>query len=282
MFNLVEELNGEVSLNYTPGFLLRSLAIPFTGCPPEALLVTTDKLVTKRILRAVDIPTPAWVSLIPADEPFRDPAAQYLLKPVHADASQGIFEEQVRLAVLHEDLFRELAQAEERTGREWFAEAFIGGREFNISVLETSEGPVVLPPAEIRFDDFPEDKLKIVGYRAKWDESSFEYHHTPRTFDFSQVDEFLLSQLKEIALKCWQLFKLRGYCRVDFRIDEAGQPWVLEINSNPCISPDAGFVAAAARAGRSYSEVLDCILHAAVADTRGTLTAPQLLAAAGG
>jgi D-alanine-D-alanine ligase len=71
----------------------------------------------------------------------------------------------------------------------------------------------------------------------------------------------LLRQLADIALRCWEIFNLRGYARVDFRIDAAGHPWVLEINANPCISPDGGFVAAAARVGLDYNGIVSSIIN---------------------
>ena len=65
---------------------------------------------------------------------------------------------------------------------------------------------------------------------------------------------------ENITKKCWHLFVLKGYARVDFRVDEQNQPWVLEINANPCLSPDAGFVAAAARAGLSVEDIIQRIV----------------------
>src|SRR5208282_3020872 len=89
---------------------------------------------------------------------------------------------------------------------------------------------------------------------------SFEYANTPRRFEFPAEDEPLLQVLTSMSRKCWQEFELRGYARVDFRVDNAGRPWVLEINTNPCISPDAGFMAAAVRAGLSIEEVVRRII----------------------
>ena len=109
--------------------------------------------------------------------------------------------------------------------------------------------PQVLPPAEIDFGDFPPDKPRIVGYQAKWDDESFEYHHTPRRFEFPSTDRALLAELSRLAADCWHQFGLRGYVRVDFRVDRDGRPWILEVNSNPCLSLDAGFAAAVQRAG---------------------------------
>jgi D-alanine-D-alanine ligase len=113
----------------------------------------------------------------------------------------------------------------------------------------------------MRFEDYPPGKLKMVDYRAKWDEESFESRHTMRCFRFPPSDGPLLQRLTDLAKRCWHLFDLRGYARVDFRVDEGGRPWVLEINANPCLSPDAGFIAAAGEAGLTYRQVVNRILH---------------------
>ena len=89
---------------------------------------------------------------------------------------------------------------------------------------------------------------------------SFEFNHTPRSFEFPGTDAPLLARLKELALKCWRLFDLRGYARVDFRVDREGRPWILEVNANPCLSPDAGFHATTLQAGLNFTEVLRRII----------------------
>ena len=71
---------------------------------------------------------------------------------------------------------------------------------------------------------------------------------------FHEHDRHLVEQLKRLALECWRIFGLRGYVRIDFRVDRAGQPWILEINTNPCLSPEAGYVAAMDEAGVAYDE----------------------------
>ena len=101
-----------------------------------------------------------------------------------------------------------------------FAEVYIEGREFNLALLAGPDGPEVLPPAEIVFEGYGPDRLRIVGYRAKWDEASYEYHHTPRRFDFPAADAPLLDRLRRTARDCWRLFGLRGWARVDFRVDD--------------------------------------------------------------
>jgi D-alanine-D-alanine ligase len=111
------------------------------------------------------------------------------------------------------------------------------------------------------FIGFPENKLKILDYRAKWEEGSREYETTVRNYDFPASDAPLIEELGKIALRCWDTFGLNGYARVDFRVDEAGRPFVLEINANPCIAPDSGFVAAAAVSKLGYEELIGRIVQ---------------------
>jgi D-alanine-D-alanine ligase len=99
-----------------------------------------------------------------------------------------------------------------------------------------------------------------VGARAKWLAGSFEFENTPRRFDFAAADEPLLDHLVELAKRTWHRFGLGGYVRIDFRVDAQGQPWILEINANPCLSPDAGFAAALRRAAIPFEQAVQQIL----------------------
>ncbi|NMC19084.1 MAG: D-alanine--D-alanine ligase, partial [Thermogutta sp.] len=260
VFHLVESLGRTDRLQYLSAGVLDALAVPYTGCPTQALFETNDKLLAKARLRAAGLPTPDWID--PArPEPFATAARsgqRYLIKSAWEHASAGI-EEALRPVATPEQ-YRDLLAALERittqTRRPWFAEAFIEGREFNLSILGGKDRPEVLPPAEIDFSAFPPGKPRIVGYKAKWEEDSFEYRATPRRFDFPASDRPLLTELERLAVACWDLFQLRGYARVDFRVDPAGRPFILEINANPCLSPDAGFMAAVAAAGYSPEDAL--------------------------
>jgi D-alanine-D-alanine ligase len=164
-----------------------------------------------------------------------------------------------------------LREREAATSRAHFAEEFIEGREFNLSLI--GDGPWVLPPAEIDFSAFPLGKQRIVGHGAKWDHASFEYQNTPRRFEFPASDRRLVQRLTEMSADCWRLFDLSGYARVDFRCDKDGQPWILEVNINPCIAPDAGFAAAAKQAGIGYAAIIEKIVEVAV--RRGQTAVPS-------
>ncbi len=267
-FNLVESLGGTDRLCAAVPALLESLGLPFTGGGGDALYVTTSKRLTKERLAAKGLPTPAASfgedgTLVGADA-WRP--GRFLVKAVHEHASFGMDDGSVFEASTLAQLQAAVREQAERFGKPFFAEAFVDGREFNLSVLDLGDGsPEVLPPAEITFDAFPPGKPRIVGYAAKWDEGSFEYNQTPRRFDYPTEDGPLLADLTNLAAKTWSALGLRGYARIDFRVDEAGTPWIIEANANPCLSPDAGFAAALERAGIGFDEAVRRIVAAAVA-----------------
>jgi D-alanine-D-alanine ligase len=261
VFNLVESVESHGCLIHLAPALLDSLKIAYTGAPAEAMFLTSNKLLAKQFLAANGIATPPWFTSTSLEPAAAWPAGdRFIVKSVWEHASVGLDDGAVVEAGGAAMLAEELRAREGRLGGRAFAEQYIDGREFNLSMLAGDGGPVVLPHAEIRFVDYGADRLKIVGYAAKWDEQSFEYSHTPRHFDFAPADAALLKELSQIARECWRLFDLRGYARVDFRVDQAGKPWVLEINTNPCLSPDAGFAAATQRAGLEFTEVVRRIL----------------------
>jgi D-alanine-D-alanine ligase len=282
VFNLVESLNGMDRLIHLFPALLDSMRIPYSGSRSAALYFTTNKVLAKQRLMEANLPTPPWIGPYPADLPLltncletppaasgNSPAIRWIVKSLWEHASSGLHEDEL---VLDENVLRIRNLLPERApqlGGACFAEAFIEGREFNLALLAGKDGPQTLPPAEIVFEGYPDDKLRIVGYRAKWEKDSYEYHHTPRRFDFSPQDAALLLRLEQTAKKCWQVFGLGGYARVDFRVDADGQPWILEINSNPCLSPDAGFAAAVRQSGLTFAEAIERILSDAM--TRNTI-----------
>jgi D-alanine-D-alanine ligase len=256
VFNLVEAVEGRGRLIHLAPSLLDHLELPYTGSRTEAIFLTSNKILGKRILRAAGIPTPPWFTF---HDPQRQPpvhSGPYIVKSVWEHASIGLDEESLVWATNPGELRRILEERRERLAGQCFAEAYIDGREFNLALLADRDGPEVLPPAEIRFEDYPTGKPRLVSYRAKWDEDSFEYRHTRRSFEFPGEDRRLLEGLAQTALECWRAFELRGYARVDFRVDHEGRAWVLEVNANPCLSPDAGFAAATERAATAYSRVI--------------------------
>lgn len=256
VFNLVEALEGDAALAQLAPAALDHFGLPYTGSGLAAHHLTLSKTAAKRLLASAALPTPRWS---PDGSGFA-PGELAIVKSDSEHASLGLDAASVVPAA---EARREIADRERRFGGRFFAEAFVEGREFNLSVLEGAEGPRVLPVAEILFLDFPADRPRIVDYEAKWETGSAAYANTPRSFDFVAGDRALIAELRELALAAWRLFGLAGYARVDFRVDAAGRPTILEVNLNPCLAPDAGFAAAAARAGLDYDAVISSIVTAA-------------------
>jgi len=257
VFNLVEAVNGDGALHHVIPTVLERQGIPYTGSPGTALFVTSQKPLAKRLLRAAGLPTPDWSK---SGHGLAD-TETVIVKAVSEDASFGLDAASV---VDRSRAMTEILARRARFGVEFFAEAFVDGREFNLSLLDNSGTVEVLPPAEIIFESTDESRPRIVDYGAKWNPEDPGYSGTPRSFDFSSVDTPILVEMSEIALECWDVFSLSGYARVDFRVDTNGRPWILEVNANPCLSPDAGFPAAAQRSGIEYDSLIGVIVSAAL------------------
>jgi len=264
VFNLVESLNGTDALQCLVPLLVETLGLPLTGSSGAAIVDSGRKRFAKSLLRASGLPTPIAFDLDGLERESSDfVPGRFILKPDLEHASLGMTDADVVDAATPDELRQHLARKAESFSRPLFAEAYIEGREFNLSLMETCDGLRVLPAAEIRFVDFPEGKPKIVGSAAKWDEDSFEYAATVRSFDRLPEDGPLSETLNRLATDCWRVLGLRGYARVDFRVDAEGRPFILEANANPCLSPDAGFAAAAAHARIPYRGMIGNIVHAA-------------------
>ena len=254
-FNLCESVDDNPQFVAHPAAVLELLNIPFTGSPSSALMATTDKHQLKLILQAAGLNTPA-AFLYSGDETLSCSRLRFpvILKPQYQDASIGIDQESV---IADQRLLA-------ATLKEFYAlygpiivEEYIDGREFNISLLG-SVNPKVLPMAEIDFSGFPDDLYKIVGYRAKWEPESIEYQQSKRSFP--QLPETMQQKMAVVSAQCYQLFGLRDYGRVDLRLDQNGRIYILEINANPCLSPDAGFPAAMQQSGLDYTAMVEKII----------------------
>ena len=257
--NLVETIFGSGRLVHLGPLMFEHFKVPYTGCQAGVIYTSSDKVLAKKLMNQAGIPTADFLTFEFLQESTNEISGHWIVKSTWEHASFGLDE---REKLLFDNRIELLNRFKKETNPEhFFAERYIHGREFNLSVIGGSTMPAILPPAEIRFN-YPEGKPRIVGYKAKWDEESFEYANTNRSFDFPEKDLPLLEKLKQISLDCWKIFGLSGYARVDFRVDEAGNIFVLEINANPCISPDSGFVAAATRAGLSQKEVIERIVGA--------------------
>jgi len=249
VFNLVEAVDGLAAPAAAIPEALTRRGLRYTGCGPVASRRCLSKIAQKERMTHAGLPTPRWCR---TGRHLAD-CRQVIVKSTTEHASIGIDQTSVVPGIrAAETIAARLA----RHGDAHFAEAYVEGREFALSLLEAGGEVRVLPPAETLFVGYGADRFRIVDYDAKWVDGSHAFENTPRRFDFPPEDGGLLAELDRLARACWALFDLAGYARVDFRVDDAGQPWILEVNTNPCLAPDAGFVAAAARMGLGFDDLI--------------------------
>jgi D-alanine-D-alanine ligase len=261
VFNLVEQLPGGVfSACAVPG-MCRERGKAVTGCGSDCLELCTDKARTKAVLAAKGIVTPRSVVVhdgISPDVQRGLPPGRVIVKPVAADASEGIGPDAVMDSgdASLPDVIRAVCG---NCGGPVLVEEFIDGREVNVSLAQMGADVTILPPAEIEFQGFPPGKPRIVDYAAKWRTDSFEYRNTVRRVP-AALDVETRERVKAVALAAWDAVGCRGYARVDFRVAGDGAAYVLEVNPDPDISPDAGFAAALKAAGITFGSFVKAMV----------------------
>jgi len=252
ILNFVEALAGDVNFESHIAGAFEILDIEFTGNKALTLGNCLDKLKTKQILRSLGVRTPKHFLTrfkhmpAEADVKLRYPL---ILKLNKEDASIGISENSVvnDFATLqaHIDfLFRTFRQ-------DVLVEECLPGREISAAIL----GDRVLPLSEISYRELPEELPRIVTYEAKWSPQSAYYRGTVPICP-AKVDGELQALIEKKALAAFNALDCRDYARVDFRLSKREIPFIIDVNPNPDISPDSGFIRSAARAGIGYDEVL--------------------------
>ena len=252
VFNLVESLGGSDVMAVAAPALLERLGLRYTGASLPALALTADKRAVRRALRDAGIPVPPG-----PEDGWTGP---FIVKHATCHASLGLGAHSVVASL------PEIAPG-------WYAEAYVEGREFNLALLADGMGGVkALPAAELLFRDWPDGMPRILDYAGKWDPAHPLYQRSVRCFD---VAPDLARRLGHIAERCWRALGLAGYARIDVRLDPDGVAYVIDINANPCLSEDAGFAAAAGRAGLDHAKLVARIAEAALDRPAGSSEPPR-------
>jgi D-alanine-D-alanine ligase-like ATP-grasp enzyme/ribosomal protein S18 acetylase RimI-like enzyme len=263
VINLTEALDGDpFDFTLVPAACRAAGRSP-TGGDTPCLTVALDKWQTKAALAAAGVPAPPAAVVPPGAPPPADlPAGPLLVKPLRADASEGIEDASI-LPGPGPGLDTLVAAVHQRFGQPALIESFVDGREINVSILQRGDDLHVLPLAEIDFAAYPPGKPRIVGYTAKWHPGSFEFDNTPRRIP-APLETETAERIRKLALRAWHAVGCLDYARVDFRLPPAGDPLVLEINPNPDVAPDAGFAAALEAAGIPWPDFVRAILENAI------------------
>jgi len=262
VFNLSECPNLSPEKELHACALLELLRLPYTGNGPLALGICNSKALAKQMMLANGIPTTPF--RLYAGDPSGEPGLSYplIVKPANEDGSAGITEDSVVSDLA--GLRRQVKYLREGFRQDSLVEEFVDGREFNVGVLGngTAADPHrSLPPAELVYRN---PRWRLCTYESKWIPSHPSYAEIAPVCPADAPQE-TIARLSEITLACARIFGLTGYARVDFRMNAAGEPFVLEVNPNPDISPDAGMPRAARAAGLSYQDLVLEILRLGLA-----------------
>lgn len=255
--NLCEGAFGYSMYEMNVAALLELLGVPYTGADPLTLALARDKGLSKDIFRAKGIPTPEYRvlnSILDWDSKLSFPL---IVKPVAEDASIGLTRRNfVRCFDELKDIVEYIVV---RYGQPALVEEYIAGRELNVAFIGGEE-PVMLPISEIVFEF--EEEPRIVDYYAKWVKGSYEYERT-RPLCPAPLDEGVRVRVEDAARRAYKALKCRDYGRVDIRL-RGMVPYVLEVNPNPDISLDSGFVRSLNAAGIRYEDFIARIISYAL------------------
>jgi D-alanine-D-alanine ligase len=229
--------------------ILEWLGLPFTGCPSLALLLARNKQITKQLLHGAGLPTPEFA--VVNHLPVGDSSLEWpvIVKPALQDASVGL--DQGSVVTSSRALEERVAHLLTAYGPPVLVEQYIAGREFNVSLIENPDLRV-LPISEIVFDASDPGFWPIVTYDGKWKPGTRDFDATPPKFT-SAIAPQLAEQLETLARQAFQVLGCRDYARVDFRVSDAGEPFILEVNPNPDYNPVAGLAGALMTAGISHA-----------------------------
>ncbi len=249
LVNLCEGFYGRAQWEAHVAGIFELLGFPFTGSPLRTLALCQDKFQAKAVLKAAGLPTaPARLMTSPARE--LELGFPVIVKPDLEDASLGIYPHSVVRDA--ESLAQQVQRVVETYRQPAIVEKYIDGREFNVSVMDNGKIQP-LPVSEIDFTELPRGTPRICSYEAKWFEDHILFQKTPPVCP-AEIDEDLQRKLQELAADAFRVMGCRDYARVDFRMSRDGKIYILEVNPNPDISLNAGYVRALKAAGLRYEK----------------------------
>jgi D-alanine-D-alanine ligase len=265
-FNMCEGIDGVAELEPPVISVLELFGVPYTGGSSYTTAMCLRKHVVNALLSHAGLPVPPWITIRRGDR-IRSVGYPAIVKPAAEDASIGV---EQRSVVRSKRALKVRVEAMLESFDEIIVQRFVDGREINVGIV----GDTVLPIAEIVFDGMPRGLWRIVTYRSKWDTGSDEdLGSVPRCP--ANLSARTASEARRIALAAWRQVGGQGYARIDMRVDANGRPWILEVNSNPDIAPDAGLARMAGAAGIDYATLVRTICELALARKHEQLTAEQ-------
>lgn len=261
IFNLVEIFNSDAKLEMSFAGILELMKIPFTGSSSLALGTCQNKFLTKQILSTFGLSTPKFRLIKEPTVTYKtDLTFPIIVKPAYEDASVGIENESV--VKNYNELKNRVEHIFSNFNQHVLLEEYVSGRELNVAVIG-DHNHEVLPISEIDFSAMPDHLHNIVSYQAKW-EPEHEAFQTTTPKCPADLPSDIQKKAEEIAIIAAKGVNARDYCRVDMRLSADNKLYILEVNPNPDLSLDAGFMRSAQVGGYKSDEVIKKIVELAL------------------
>jgi D-alanine-D-alanine ligase len=260
IFNLTESYAGDDTKDMNIAAYLDLLGCEYTGAGPHALYLAQDKALAKKIFAFHGIRTPYFATSYRGKlDHSHDISFPLIVKPTSEDGSIGIDASSVVGSV--KELMEKIHYIHEEFDAPALIEEYIEGREIYAAILG-NENPEALPMVELDLSKLPEGTPRIAGKEVKW-ETETEAYKVTKSAPVEDLDEEMVKKLSDTAIAAYQALKLRDYGRIDMRLTEKGDVYVIEANPNPWLSTGAEFVMAARKAGKTYNQLVGEIVDLA-------------------
>jgi D-alanine-D-alanine ligase len=259
VFNLLDEFSGIISYDHYVVAYLELIRQRYTGCNPRGMMLSRDKVLTKRVLASHRVATPAF-RLFPFGRRYREPSRltfPLFVKSATEDASLGIAQ-----ASLVEDMksLRERVQfIHEQIQSDALVEEYIDGREIYVGVLGNSR-LTTLPAWEMDFGTLAENQARIATRKVKWDRQ-YQVKHGIRTGKAQDLGDEQRELLSRLAKRTYRALYMSGFARMDFRLTSDGRIFLLEANANPNLSKGEDLADSAKAFGMSYTALVNRIVQ---------------------
>jgi D-alanine-D-alanine ligase len=263
VFNVTEGINNNEQLKSQAAAMIESLQIPCIGSNSYTIAFCQDKIRMKKLFTYHDVPTPAWDYAYSVNDVVnKDLKYPLVVKPSNTDDSYGITNSSV--VTNKRELTRQLKKIIEVMGRPALIEEYIDGDEYEVSIIGNSQEDLrVLPLTRSVFKKMPKGYWHMYTREAKRQENP-AYKKIVLERASKAVNPKLEALITEIAIDAYKIMQCRDYGRVGIRVDKEGNPYVLEVDTNPPLNPETEMVRAAKLTGMKFGDVLEEIISIAV------------------
>jgi len=261
VFNLIEWTGIDTHYAMETFDAMDALGIRYTGATKENYRITCDKILMKEALDREGLPNASWQTFTTGNEPV-SPAVMYpsIIKVASEHSSVGLSKDSI---VYDEAALRRVVRGHiARFHQPVIAEAFLSGREFQVTILEVGGETVVLPPAEIVFAKGTDAPL--LTYESRWDVDHADYGNS--TVCVAVLDDRQRETLSALCRQAFSELSFRDYARFDIRCDSNNTPYFLEVNSNPGLGDDSeyGMTLSYRASGMTFADFIGEIVTSAL------------------